>query len=137
MKNVLCFGTFDMLHPGHLHFLREARKLGRSLTVVVARDSTVKAVKGEFPANSEAYRLDRVAELDFVDKALLGSTGDKLEVVWKIKPDVICLGYDQHSFTEHLKDELGKRDMKVLVVRLPAYKEDMYKSSKLKLPKTE
>jgi FAD synthetase len=137
MKTVLCFGTFDILHPGHLFFLREAKKLGRNLTVVVARDSTVKEVKGEFPANSEAYRLDRVAELEFVDKALLGSTGNKLEVVWKIKPDVVCLGYDQQSFTEHLKEELGKRDLKVLVVRLPAYKEDRYKSSKLKLPKSE
>lgn len=133
MKKVLCFGTFDFLHEGHRHFLREAQALGNSLTVVVARDATVKLVKGEFPTHSETERLDRIAELDTVDKAILGGHDDKLEVIWKINPDVICLGYDQHSFTEHLKEETGKRGLKVLVVRLPAYKEDKYKSSKLKL----
>ena len=46
---VLAFGTFDILHPGHDHYLQEARKLGDELWVVVALDETVRQGKGRLP----------------------------------------------------------------------------------------
>ncbi len=45
MTTVMCFGTFDILHPGHLYFLRECEKYGDELIVVIARDATVEKVK--------------------------------------------------------------------------------------------
>ena len=46
-KKIVIAGTFDILHPGHVYFLKEARKHGDSLVVVIARDETVKNLKGE------------------------------------------------------------------------------------------
>ena len=131
-KKVLVFGTFDLLHPGHLNLFKEARSLGDHLTVVVARDKTVKEVKGRFPDMSESERLSHVSGSAFVDSAVLGSNSDKYKVIEEISPDVICLGYDQSAFTENLDAELKKRGVYVEIVRLKPYKEHVYKSSKLK-----
>ncbi|MGD1075360.1 MAG: adenylyltransferase/cytidyltransferase family protein, partial [Thermodesulfovibrionales bacterium] len=46
---VVCAGTFDHLHPGHLNFLEQASALGNELIVIVARDETVKRIKGIAP----------------------------------------------------------------------------------------
>ena len=61
MKKVMAFGTFDGLHPGHLNFLKQARRLGDSLVVVVARDANVRKIKGRFPRLGEGERLRKVA----------------------------------------------------------------------------
>jgi FAD synthetase len=133
MKTVLVFGTFDMLHPGHIFFFKEARKQGDRLVVVIARDLTVKQVKGSFPQNNEMTRLEEVKKIEEVDDAMLGSsTDDKLEIIEKIKPDVICLGYDQKAFAENLEDELVKRNLFPEVKRLEPYKAEKYKTSKLR-----
>ena len=44
-KTVLTFGTFDIFHPGHLHYLKEAKKHGNCLIVIIARDTTVQRIK--------------------------------------------------------------------------------------------
>lgn len=130
-KKVMCFGTFDVLHEGHKFYLTEARKLGDCLVVVVARDGTVASVKNRQPLNDENKRLRNVQRLGIADKVVLGNSGDKLKVVIDEKPGVICLGYDQSFFTEQLKEKLLQRGLKVKVVRLPAFKPDVYKSSLL------
>ncbi|MDO8741273.1 MAG: adenylyltransferase/cytidyltransferase family protein [Candidatus Woesearchaeota archaeon] len=133
MITVLVFGTFDIVHPGHMNFLKQAKKHADKLVVVVARDLTVKALKGRFPENNEERRLKNIKKLPYVDEAMLGSLGnDKYEIIEKIKPDVIALGYDQYFFTEDLKKELKKRGILADIVRLKPYKEEIYKSSKLK-----
>jgi len=133
MKTVMAFGTFDILHPGHLHFLRSARNLGDFLFVVVARDSTVRQLKGRNPQNNEKERLENVRALDFVDRAVLGSEGsDKYCIINRNRPDVICLGYDQGFFADNLEKELKKVGMKTEVVRLKAYKPHKFKTSIIK-----
>ena len=52
MVKVMATGTFDLLHMGHIYYLKEAKKLGDILSVVVARDSTVRKLKHE-PVNPE------------------------------------------------------------------------------------
>jgi FAD synthetase len=128
MRRALAFGTFDLLHPGHEHFLREARSHGDHLTVIVARDETVRAVKGRPPAQDERERLAAVRALPFVDDARLGELGDKMRVVRDARPDVICLGYDQRAFT----DELTTAFPDIPVMRLAPYEPERYKSSKMK-----
>ena len=132
-KKVLAFGTFDIFHQGHEYYLREAKKQGDILEVVVARDSTVKEIKGEYPLNNEVTRLSVIQGLDYVDMAFLGHEGeDKYFMIELLKPDVICLGYDQNSFTDNLEEGLERMCLNPEIVRLKGYKAELYKSSKLR-----
>ena len=132
MKKVIAFGSFDILHEGHKHYLREAKSYGNYLIVVVARDSNILRFKGRKPRNDENYRLEQVKKLELVDEAVLGHKEDILEVLEEFKPDVICLGYDQKTVDEQkLKKELEKRKLKAEIIRAKPYKENVYKSSKL------
>jgi len=132
MKTVMVFGSFDVLHPGHLYFLKKAKTFGDKLIVVIARNSTIEKVKGKKPKYNERERKEHINELAYVDKAVLGYETDYYEIIEDINPAVICLGYDQDSFTKDLDKELEKRGMKPKIIRIGAYKEDVYKSSKLK-----
>lgn len=96
-KRVLVFGTFDLLHPGHRYFLREAKKYGEKLFVVIARDTNVFRVKNKWPRDNEKTRLEHVQKLSFVFKAYLGYKNweKRYQMIQKIHPDIICKGYDQ------------------------------------------
>jgi len=131
MKKVLVFGTFDRLHPGHIDFFGQAKKLGDHLTVVVGRDVTVNEVKGHFPKRSELLRLKAVRQCKLVDAAALGNIGDHYKIIKEINPDIIALGYDQTSFTGDLAPELKKAGVTATIVRLGACKPALYHSSLL------
>ena len=132
-KKVLAFGTFDIFHPGHDFFLKEAKKLGDCLNVVVARDATVEDVKGVRPLNDEMKRIAVLQSLECVDKVFLGKLGDKYKIIEELKPDIICLGYDQKHFIERLEAELIERGLNVEIVRIEkCFKPELYKSSKLR-----
>ncbi|MBI2546112.1 FAD synthase [Candidatus Woesearchaeota archaeon] len=132
MKKVLVFGTFDILHPGHLYFLREAKGRGDTLVAVVALDETVKQVKGKSPQNNQEQRMENLLKTGIVDKAVLGNPGDKHLIIEQLRPDVICLGYDQKFFTENLKENLAQRGINAEIIRIGSYYPEKYKSSKLK-----
>lgn len=131
-KTVMCFGTFDALHPGHEDYFRQAREHGDRLVVVVARDSTVVDVKGDLPSMNEQERLKAVQEHVLVDEAVLGNEDDKYRVIEDIQPDIICLGYDQETFTDTLDIELTRRGLAATVVRCEAFFPDTFKSSLLR-----
>jgi len=131
MTKVMVFGTFDIVHPGHEYFLRKAKELGDELIVVIGRDKNVENVKGK-PVNNEEKRFDDVIALCIADDVLMGNFDDVYQIIEDEKPDVICLGYDQNSYTKDLQRELNKRGLNVEVIRLNPYMEDKYKSSKLK-----
>lgn len=123
-KKVMCFGTFDSLHPGHESFLKQAGQQGDFLIVVVARDKTVRKIKGKNSIWGEKRRKEEIEKLDFVDKAALGKIKDKYSLIRKFKPDIICLGYDQVvDITELKKHFTGN------IIRLKAFKPKQYKSS--------
>lgn len=126
MITVLVFGTFDKLHPGHRWFLSEAKKYGDRLVVVVARDHNVDQVKGHRPTQSEAQRLEQIQAVPEVNEARLGldDYAKKEEIIEEIKPNVICLGYDQ---APHFQSP----DPAIQVIRLEAFHPEIYKSSKL------
>ena len=87
IRKVLVFGTFDIFHPGHEFHLKKARQYGDILKVVVAKDSTVKRVKGQYPIKDESTRLRNIKSLDYVDDAFLGYEGDKYNIIEELKPD--------------------------------------------------
>ena len=132
MKKVMCFGTFDLLHGGHEFYLREAGKLGDYLVVVVALDETVLAVKGHPAENDQETRIGNLQKRGIADRIIPGNRGDKLNVVEAERPDVLCFGYDQKSFTENARERLERRGLKVEIVRLKAHHPDRYKSSILR-----
>ena len=121
MVKVMATGTFDLLHMGHIYYLKEAKKLGNTLSVVVARDSTVRKLKHE-PVNPEEIRLDLIKEVKVVDEAYLGYEDDMYAIVEEIKPDIIALGYDQIHDEDTIKSELKKRKLTAKIVRLSEYK---------------
>ena len=122
MVKVIATGTFDLLHLGHIYYLKEAKKLGDKLAVVVATDSTVRRLKHE-PVNPEKIRLELIKELKIVNEAHLGHEDDMYEIVEEIRPDIIALGFDQIHDEEKIKAELKKRNIKAKVARLTEYKQ--------------
>lgn len=131
-KTVMCFGTFDGLHPGHEDYFRQSAQHGDRLVVIVARDATVVDVKGDLPSMNEIERLAAVENHPLVDEAILGHLDDKYRVIEEVNPDIISLGYDQETFTDTLDIELTRRGLASNVVRCEAYFPDTFKSSLLR-----
>ncbi|KKW23310.1 MAG: FAD synthase [Parcubacteria group bacterium GW2011_GWA2_51_12] len=132
MKKVLVFGTFDVIHPGHISFLKQAKKYGDFLIVSLAREKYIRKIKGQSARHSETERKALLESLRLVNKVVFGSKTDYVGHILSIKPSVIVLGYDQKAFTEKLGEKLAERGLKVRIVRAGAYKPAIYKSSKLK-----
>ncbi len=126
---VMAQGTFDILHPGHIHYLEESADLGEELFVVVARDSRASARRNL--VFDEDDRMDVLQALEAVDNAVLGSEGDIYATVEKIDPDIITLGYDQeHSEEEVRKMAVEATGHEVKVERISGLED--YSSSDLK-----
>ena len=96
---VLAFGSFDIVHPGHLSYLEKARALGTRLVVVVARDESIMRFKRRRPLFREEDRLRIIGALKPVDEAVLGNrlrgAGDMFRILKRYRPDIVALGYDQ------------------------------------------
>jgi len=116
MTRVLATGTFDILHPGHILYLRKAKELGDELFVIVSRDSMVQHKSK--PILPEQQRLQVVQALEMVDHAELGSERDIFEPLRLIKPDIIALGFDQYFDENKLQEDLEKRHIPSKVIRL-------------------
>ncbi|MEM4156645.1 MAG: adenylyltransferase/cytidyltransferase family protein [Archaeoglobaceae archaeon] len=116
MRRVVATGTFDLIHPGHVRFLEEAKKLGDELVVIVAREKNVKHKPK--PVIPEEQRRKVVEAIKFVDKAILGDEKDIFKPIVELKPDVIALGFNQHFSEEWLREELKKRGLNCEVVRI-------------------
>jgi FAD synthetase len=130
---VLASGVFDLIHLGHVRFLEDAKKAGgpkAKLIVIIAKDSTVEKMKGRKPIMSEDERLALVKSLKVVDDAVLGYEGlDIGEVVEKIKPDIIALGWDQAEMENSVKAYLAKHKVQVSIVRIGKFGENSLDSS--------
>ncbi len=108
---VLSGGCFNLIHPGHEYFLKEAKKLGNFLVVVLTNDANNRKPYA-VPAEKRKAALERLA---IADKVLVGETDDFTAVLRKFRPDIIALGHDQ-ELIEATKKEAEK--MKIRVVRI-------------------
>lgn len=94
-KIVFTNGCFDLLHRGHVHLLREAKKLGDLLIVALNRDDSVKAIKGpDRPILPEADRAELIAAMEMVDYVILFSEADPRRLIEELEPDVLVKGGD-------------------------------------------
>lgn len=131
-KLVMVFGTFDYLHAGHENLFMQARELGTEVIAILARDKTVKNIKGELPDHNEKERLQLLKETSWADKIILGHPKDKMQAIKIYRPDIIALGYDQFAFTYGLEKLIIDLKLDTKIVRLKPYRPDMYKSSLIK-----
>ncbi|MDD5068291.1 MAG: adenylyltransferase/cytidyltransferase family protein [Candidatus Pacebacteria bacterium] len=131
-KKVLVFGTFDGVHEGHRHFLREAKKFGDILIVAVARDEHVETLKKHSPRFSLQKRIaDLGAEkiADYVIEA--DETLGTWNVILKNKPDVVALGYDQDGLGNALENAKGKFPFPIEILKISSHKPDIFRSGLL------
>ena len=127
----MCFGTFDLLHLGHLNYFEQAKQHGNYLTVVIARDET-KRKQNKNILFSEEERLKLIQSLKIVDEAVFGNIDNHFKIIIEKKPDVICLGYD-HAISERvLTEKLTSLGVKAKVLRMQSYKEGKHKSSRIR-----
>ncbi len=137
MIRVLATGVFDILHPGHVHFLTEAKKLGDELVVVVARDSVAQKMK-RLPFIPENIRVAMVGSLKPVDRAILGVEGNIYDILSEVRPDIVALGYDQEFNPDVIVAEGKKRGLELKVVKVSQYSESEFNGTRkiIKLLKT-
>jgi rfaE bifunctional protein nucleotidyltransferase chain/domain len=88
-------GVFDLLHPGHVRYLQQARALGDALIVGVNSDRSVRAIKGpQRPITPEAERAEILAALAPVDAAVIFDEDTPHAIIAAIQPDVLVKGAD-------------------------------------------
>jgi rfaE bifunctional protein nucleotidyltransferase chain/domain len=88
-------GVFDLLHPGHVRYLQNARREGDALIVGVNSDRSVKTIKGSTrPINPETERAEVVAALSAVDAVVVFDEDDPQRVIDRLQPDVLAKGAD-------------------------------------------
>ena len=132
---VMVFGTFDGLHPGHFHFFKQARGLAPSksfLVASVARDKNVFRIKKRLPTLNEKERMTLVRKCGLADKVILSGLKNHLPHILKEQPNIIALGYDQKFYVQNLERDLKNKGLPVKIVRLKAYKKNIFKNSLLR-----
>ena len=118
IKVVFTGGVYDIIHPGHIHTLKNSKQEGDLLIVSIARDNRVIKIKGMKPINNEKMRRILVSAIRYVDFTVLGSKGDIFGIVKKIKPNVITIGYDQTHQINELKKRVKINNLNIKIKKL-------------------
>ena len=118
IKVVFTGGVYDIIHPGHIHTLKNSKQEGDLLIVSIARDNRVIKIKGRKPINNEKMRTILVSAIRYVDFTVLGSKGDIFGIVKKIKPNVITIGYDQTHQINELKKRVKINNLNIKIKKL-------------------
>lgn len=116
----LANGCFDLLHVGHVRYLRAARELGGKLVVAVNADASVRTLKGEgrplMPAEERAEILSALADVDAV---VIFPENDVRAIVREIRPDVHAKGTDYTVLSVPERDEVESCGGRVVIVGDP------------------
>lgn len=115
-KIVFTNGCFDILHKGHVRYLRRAKKLGDVLIVGINSDSSVARIKPDRPINSENDRAELLAALFMVDYVTIFSESTPYRLIKMLQPDVLVKGGDWK------KDEIVGHDIVRETLSLPYVK---------------
>ncbi len=129
-RRVVVFGVFDLLHKGHLSFFSQAKKYG-DVVAIVARDSAVLKIKKNKTRHGERLRLAAVRRVPEISRAFLG---DKIQgsytALKKIRPSVVCLGYDQRALEADLRARMKTGGLpSTKIVQLKAHHPKKFKTS--------
>ena len=114
-------GVFDILHPGHLRYLQQARALGDVLIVGVNSDASVRRNKGpERPINNERERREILEALDCVDAVVIFDEDTPADIIGAVQPDVLVKGADWAENAIVGRDTVEGRGGRVIRVPLEA-----------------
>ena len=117
-KIVTTNGIFDILHIGHIRYLKEAKKLGDVLIVAINSDSSTKKIKGpKRPLNNENDRAETLASLECVDYVVIFNEENPIKILEIIKPDKHVKGGDYKPEEIIEKDIVIKNGGKVHIIR--------------------
>ncbi len=104
---ILTNGCFDLLHVGHVRYLRGAKALGGKLIVAINADNSVRQIKGEGrPLMPAAERAEIIAALSDVDAVVLFDEADVRALIREIRPDVQAKGTDYTRANVPERDEM-------------------------------
>ena len=122
-KVVFTNGVFDILHPGHIRYLQEARQLGDALIIGINSDRSVGANKGpERPITPEAERAEVLLALEGVDAVAVFDEETPAEIIKRIEPDVLVKGADWGPDNIVGRDTVESRGGRVVRMELsPGY----------------
>jgi D-beta-D-heptose 7-phosphate kinase/D-beta-D-heptose 1-phosphate adenosyltransferase len=110
-------GVFDLLHPGHVRYLQEARSLGDLLIVGINADESVRRNKGaERPITSQDERAELVAALKCVDAAVIFGEDTPAEIIRLVQPDILAKGADWPADQIVGRDTVEARGGRVVLV---------------------
>jgi len=131
MKKIMVFGTFDVLHPGHKWFLKNALEHGDYLIAVVSRDKFIQEWKKRSPVLNEQERINDLKKLGLADKVIPADPEmSTYGVIREYNPDIICLGHDQIELKNDLEKWLSANPAyKPQIIVLPPWKREKYSST--------
>jgi len=110
-------GCFDILHVGHVRYLREAKKTADVLVLALNSDSSVRSIKGEKrPLVSEEERAEILAALEFIDFVTIFEELTPLELITYLKPDVLIKGGDWAEDKVVGRDDVKKWGGRVILI---------------------
>lgn len=128
----MLFGTFDVLHPGHLWFLKKASEHGR-LIVALTPDRMCLQYKGRLPCRTYEERKRCLKEISYVFKIVPADMhAGSFRIVEKLRPSVIVLGYDQELLRAYLIRRLKAFNLNPDLITLPSYRRRLYRASRLR-----
>ncbi|OHA62256.1 MAG: hypothetical protein A2748_01435 [Candidatus Wildermuthbacteria bacterium RIFCSPHIGHO2_01_FULL_45_20] len=131
-KIVMVFGVFDGIHDGHRNLFEQARKYGDELVAVVCRDEMTTQLKGKLPKFSESERVATLKKDALIANAVLGDEYlSSYNILFQLKPNAICLGYDQQTLADDIVPWLKQQKLDIQVIRLKPYQPEMLHSSLL------
>ena len=93
-KIVFTNGCFDLIHIGHVRYLREAKSLGDVLVIGLNSDRSVSSIKPGRPVNPQDHRAEVLASLEMVDYVVLFDEETPHELIKLIQPDILVKGGD-------------------------------------------
>src|SRR5271170_3973785 len=117
---VLANGNFDLLHVGHVRYLRGAKELGGKLVVAINSDESVRALKGEGrPITPAEERAEIVAALGDVDAVIIFPELDVRGLIREIRPDIQAKGTDYTAESVPERDVVEECGGRVAIVGDP------------------
>jgi FAD synthetase len=118
---VLAGGCFDILHYGHIHYLKESKKHGTHLVVAIESDANIRTMKGvKRPFHPQAVRKEILEYLTFVDEVIIlkdkMKDEDYLQMVMKVAPDIITVT-EGDPILEKKKSHAKKAGAKLIEIK--------------------
>ena len=111
-KVILCHGCFDLLHIGHINYLRKAKSLGDILIVTVTADEYVN--KGpEHPIFNENQRAEHLSELSIIDYVSINYSLDATKIIKTIRPDYYVKGIEYKNLNDDITGNIKKEKQTV------------------------